>query len=199
MSHSPSSNAPSPERLAFRAGADRALEDDFSRGISGEAAAYRRFLDALLDLLRSYFRRRLTGAQDVEDLVQEAVLAIHDRRHTFSGQVPITAWIHAIARYKLMDWLRENALQRRERVELDEDASLVDDNQGAWEARHDLLHLLRTLPAKQQLAIVHVRIWGRSVREAALRMGVSESDVKISVHRGLLSLTQGVLGRARAP
>ncbi len=186
------------KRLAARQGADRQLEADFLSGIEGDAAAYRRFLDGLLGLLRTYFRHRLQNAADMEDLVQETVLAVHGRRHTLSGEVPLTAWIHAIARYKLMDWLRAHAALRHSHVDLDEAESLQDEGCGAWEARHDLQHLLQALPAKQRLAIMHVRIWGQSVREAAQRLGISESDVKVSVHRGLRALTLQVLGPAHA-
>jgi len=198
MHFSPPSPAAPAQRQTARAAADRALDDDFALGIEGDAAAYRRFLDALLDLLRSYFRHRLSTSEDVEDLVQEAVLAVHKRRHTFSGQVPITAWIHAIARYKLMDWLREHVSERHERDEWNDDAGPSCDGHRVWEARHDVQRLLTALPEKQRLAILHVRIWGSSVREAAQRMGISEADVKVSVHRGLRALSLTVLGAPHA-
>jgi RNA polymerase sigma-70 factor (ECF subfamily) len=194
-----SSALQNPDRLALRAAADRALQGDFVLGIGGDAVAYRRFLGALLDLLRAYFRHRLTGVEDVEDLVQEAVFAIHDRRHTFSGHVPITAWIHAIARYKLMDWLREHAAERDERVELDDDVPLLTYGHRTWEVHYDLQRLLQELPEKQRRAIMHVRIWGSSVREAAMQMGITESDVKVSVHRGLKALSLYVLEYRHAP
>jgi RNA polymerase sigma-70 factor (ECF subfamily) len=195
MQFSPDSPA---QRQAARAAADRALDADFARGTGGDAVAYRRFLDALLDLLGHYFRHRLSASEDVEDLVQEAVLAVHKRRHTFSGQVPITAWIHAIARHKLMDWLREHVSERQERDEWSDDAVPACDGHRAWEARHDVQRLLTVLPEKQRLAILHVRIWGSSVREAAQRMGISESDVKVSVYRGLRALSLTVPGASRA-
>ncbi len=198
MHFSPPSPAAPAQRQVARAAADRALDADFARGIEGDAAAYRRFLDALLDLLRSYFRHRLSTSEDVEDLVQEAVLAVHKRRHTFSGQVPITAWIHAIARYKLMDWLREHASERHERDEWTDEAAPSCDGHHAWEARHDVERLLTALPEKQRLAILHVRIWGSSVREAAQRMGISEADVKVSVHRGLRAMSLTVPGAPHA-
>jgi RNA polymerase sigma-70 factor, ECF subfamily len=198
MQFDPPQSALPPRRQAARAAADRVLDADFALGVEGDAAAYRRFLDSLLDLLRSYFRQRLSGSEDVEDLVQEAVITVHQRRHTFSGQVPITAWIHAIARYKLMDWLREHVSERQERGEWSDDAVPACDGHRAWEARRDLQRLLTLLPDKQRMAILHVRIWGSSVREAAQRMGISESDVKISVHRGLRALSFNVPGAPHA-
>ena len=80
------------------------------QGLAGDAAAYHRFLKALTAHLRAYFRKRLFQRPDeVEDLVQETLLAVHNQRHTYRTDQPLTAWVHAISRYKLIDWLRANA------------------------------------------------------------------------------------------
>jgi DNA-directed RNA polymerase specialized sigma24 family protein len=68
-------------------------------GMSGDAQAHRCFLQRLGIHLRSFYRRRLSGwPDDVEDLVQDTLLAIHDKRHTYRPDQPVTARIHAIAR-----------------------------------------------------------------------------------------------------
>src|SRR5690242_11025299 len=76
--------------------------------LAGDAAAYRGLLDDLAVQLRGYFRKRLAAplAADAEDLVQETLLALHSRRTTYDQARPFTAWVHAIARYKLTDHLR---------------------------------------------------------------------------------------------
>ena len=75
----------------------------------GDGAAYRALLDALARHLRAFLRRRLARMPDeVEDLVQETLLAIHNQRHTYDPDQPLTAWVHAIARYKLVDMLRRH-------------------------------------------------------------------------------------------
>jgi RNA polymerase sigma-70 factor (ECF subfamily) len=43
--------------------------------------------------------------------VQETLLAIHNQRHTYDAGQPLTAWVHAIARYKLVDLLRRRAVR----------------------------------------------------------------------------------------
>ena len=89
---------------------DQWLTSCFERGIGGDAACYREFLVMVESMLRRYFRRRLTDrAADIDDLVQEAVLAVHHRRHTFGRAVPVTVWIHAIARHKFVDLLRADS------------------------------------------------------------------------------------------
>ena len=82
---------------------------------TSEAAAYHGFLRDLSGHLRAFLRRRLSGMPDeVEDLVQETLLAVHNQRHTYDAAQPLTAWVHAIARYKLVDLFRRRS--RRELV-----------------------------------------------------------------------------------
>ena len=77
-------------------------------GLAGDGAAYHGFLKEMTAHLRAYFRRRLRGLPDeVEDLLQETLLALHLQRGTYDTGVPVTAWVHGIARHKLVDlWRR---------------------------------------------------------------------------------------------
>lgn len=164
------------------------------QSLAGDAAAYRMFLDELTTHLRSYLRRRLAGLPDeVEDLLQELLLAIHNKRHTYDPKQPLTAWVQAIARYKLVDLLR-----RRSRTDVLTD-SLDEDDQvfatpanEAAEARHDVARLLRVLPDRQRLPILYVKIEGASVTDTAIRTGMSESAVKVGIHRGLKALAERI-------
>lgn len=162
----------------------------FLQGLEGDAKAYRSFLQATAPYLRAFLRRRLGSWPDqVEDLVQESLLAIHNQRQSFDAGLPVTAWIYAIARYKLIDWLRRHARQDSMLQPLDdEDALFSSADQEAGEARRDVSTLLAALPEKQREAIVHTKLDGLSVREAAQLLDMSEAAVKVSVHRGLKTL-----------
>lgn len=174
---------------------DQRLVSCFERGTGGDAACYREFLVMVEAMLRGYFRKRLADrAADVDDLVQEAVLAVHHRRHTFERAVPVTVWIHAIARHKLIDMLRADSSRAAlfEPMSDESEAAAGDsvgaDSLGAWQARWDLRRLLATLPHKQRIAVEAVKLEGLSVVEAARRTGLSESAVKVYAHRGLRAL-----------
>lgn len=160
------------------------------RGLAGDAAAYHECLKALSAHLRAFLRRRLSRLpDDVEDLVQETLLAIHNQRHTYDADQPLTAWVHAIARYKLVDLLRRRAAKEALHDPLDDDTEVFaasDDD--AADARRDLVVLLNQLPPRQRLPIVHMKLEGRSVTETARLTGMSESAVKVGVHRGLRAL-----------
>ncbi|WP_422844158.1 sigma-70 family RNA polymerase sigma factor [Acidovorax sp. M2(2025)] len=167
------------------------------QGLDGDAGAYQRFLKELSAHLRAFLRRRLAQRPDeVEDLVQETLLAVHNQRHTYRSDMPVTAWAHAIARYKLIDWLRAHAAREARHEPLDDnaDALFATSDSDAAEARRDLGQLLGLLPDRQRLPIVHMKLEGLSVVETAQRTGLSESAVKVGVHRGLKALAAKLRG-----
>ncbi len=168
------------------------------RSLAGDASSYHSLLTELSAHLRSFLRRRLSRLpEEVEDLVQELLLAIHTQRHTYDPGRPLTAWVHAIARYKLIDLLR-----RRSRTDLlndsfdDQEELFAQADTGASEARYDVAKLLEALPDRQRLPIQYVKIDGGSVADAARRIGMSESAVKVGIHRGLKVLAQRMRGTA---
>ena len=173
------------------------LRDLMVRGLAGDAAAYRRFLEDLSGHLRAFLRRRLSGLpDDVEDLVQETLLAVHNQRHTYDAEQPLTPWVHAIAKYKLVDLLRRRVGRDALNDPLDDVPELIAASDAdAGEARRDLAKLLEQLPERQRLPIVYVKLEGRSVIETARAIGMSESAVKVGVHRGLKALAAMIRAR----
>jgi len=159
-------------------------------GLDGAGPAYHAFLKEMTAHLRAYFRRRLRGLPDeVEDLLQETLLALHNQRHTYDVTQPLTAWVHAIARYKLIDLLRRRAHREQLHVPLDDhDTLFTSADLDAADARHDLALYLEQLPSRQRLPIIHMKLQGLSVSEAAALTGMSESAIKVGVHRGLKAL-----------
>ncbi len=167
------------------------LRDLLVRGLAGDAPAYHAFLKDLSVHLRAFLRRRLTRSPDeVEDLLQETLLAVHNKRHTYDPGQPLTPWVHAIARYKLIDWLRRRAGREALNDTIDDALEvLAHSDTDAADARRDLAKLLARLPDRQRLPIVHMKLEGLSVAEAARLTGMSESAVKVGVHRGLRVLS----------
>jgi RNA polymerase sigma-70 factor (ECF subfamily) len=159
-------------------------------GLAGDEPAYHAFLQELSAHLRAFLKKRLARLPDeVEDLVQESLLAVHNQRHTYDADQPLTAWVHAIAKYKLVDLLRRRARRDLLNDPLDDELGLAAaPDAEAADARRDLGKLLGRLPERQRLPIVHMKLEGLSVAETARRTGMSESAVKVGVHRGLKAL-----------
>jgi len=162
----------------------------------GDAAAYQALLLALSGHLRAFFRRRLSGDPDSgEDLVQETLIAVHNQRHTWLPEEPFTPWVHAIAKYKLIDHLRRDTRRAEDPLPEDDGHALVEDSlHDAATARRDLGRLLAELPPRFRLPIEQVKLEGLSVEEAAARTGMSASAVKIGIHRGMKALARSLLG-----
>ncbi len=168
------------------------------RGQAGDALAYHAFLKELSAYLRAFLRRRLGGLpDDVEDLVQETLLAVHNQRHTYDATLPLTPWVHAIQRYKLADLLRRREGREALHDPLDEESELFSaTDSAASDARRDVTKLLEALPERHRLPIVLTKLEGLSIAEAARRSGLSESAVKVGVHRGLKALAKRMRERA---
>jgi RNA polymerase sigma-70 factor (ECF subfamily) len=168
---------------------ERALKALMMASLGGDGAAHRRFLTEVGALLRGYFRARLRGSHDVEDLVQETLIAIHTRRDSYDPAYPVTAWIYAIGRYRMIDHLRR--MKRRGiavQVEDLENELAAPDAADAGTAARDVARLLDGLPEKQRDAIRMTKLEDLTIKEVAARTGWSESDIKVSVHRGLKAL-----------
>src|SRR5712664_2505190 len=162
-------------------------------GLDGDEASHKSLLTRLSAYLRAYFKGQLArigrGPSDAEDLLQETLIALHTRRHTYDRSQLLTPWVYAIARYRLVDYLRRTRASIGD-VPVEEAPDLfADDDSTVVDSRLDLHKLMARLAPKTRRAIEMVKLDGLSVREAAARSGMSESAVKVSVHRGLRTLS----------
>ena len=163
--------------------------------LAGDEPSYRRLLVDVADRLRVYFARRLSReSADVEDLVQETLLAVHQRRGTYDSSRPFTAWLHAIARYKLIDHLRRKKIRASIPIEDADELAFISDVPEPSAARLDVEQVLGELPERASQYIRAVKIDGRSIAEVSSQHGVSESAVKIAIHRGMKFLAQRFKG-----
>ena len=170
-------------------------------GLDGDAIAYKMLLERLSSQLRAYFKGQLNrlnrGPVEAEDLVQEVLIAIHTRRHTYDRSQLFTPWVYAIARYKFVDYLRRTK-QSIEDLPIEETEEInVRDDGAPVESSLDLERLMTSLPLRMRQAIQAVKLDGLSVREASEQCGMSESNVKVSVHRGLKALALQIRKKGR--
>ena len=182
---------------AARSDFEAELAPLWRRAQAGDEAAYREALEAIAARLRGYFARRLLSApQDVEDLLQETLLALHLRRGTHDAALPVSNWVYAIARHKLVDLWRRRGRREALHQPVDDTAGLQAPMHEELPARRDLEALLGALPEAQRLAITLIKIEGLSLAEASQRSGASVSALKVRVHRGLRRLA-GLVRKAQ--
>jgi RNA polymerase sigma-70 factor (ECF subfamily) len=174
---------------------EREIGDLWTQAQSGDELAYAQMLQLCAQRLRSFFKRRMNNTpEDIEDMVQETLLAVHTRRHTYDSTFPVSAWVMAIAKYKLIDFWRRH--ERRDRLHDEFDETLMaqttqQPSLGGNESNvADVDTLLSQLPEKQRQAITLIKLLGLSAAEAAQQTGQSESALKVQVHRGIKQLSQ---------
>ena len=163
--------------------------------LAGDEAAYRRLLNSLAPVLRASARRGLAragaGEGDSEDVVQETLLAIHLKRHTWDAARPIGPWIRAIARNKLIDHLRRRGSSRAN-VPIDDFEEILpaETNTPPVETR-DVEPYLAKLPVRQRDVVQCILKEDISIRETAVRLKISEGAVRVALHRGLTVIAKG--------
>lgn len=159
---------------------------------AGNGGAYRRLLGELRGWLEGFFQRRLPLMM-VDDAVQDTLIALHDKRHTYDPARPFRPWLMAIARYKWIDRLRGMSRTRTEPLD---DVHGVTDHGDAVISANVLETLMNELKPAQSRVIRLVKLDGYSIEEAAAQTGQSPSLVKVNIHRGLARLSAIVANHA---
>lgn len=167
---------------------DERLSAQLRAALSGDERAYRAFLEGVAFLLRSVVRRRLGQAHgvDPEDIVQETLLAIHLKRHTWRTDAPVGPWIHAIARYKMVDALRRRGAAVRLDIADFENVLATEEQETVSE--REISRALENLTTGQRKVVSPISVEGRSISETAAELGMKETAVRVALHRGLAAI-----------
>lgn len=158
--------------------------------IAGNEAAYSQFLQQVSRLVRALARRKLGGGSGVEpeDIVQETLLAIHSKRHTWRSDRPVLPWLYAIARYKIIDAFRRRG--RAVMVDIDDFADRLEAEQPETVSAREIARAVSALSEGQRRVVQAISVDGRSIAEAARDLGMKETAVRVALHRGLSAIAQ---------
>jgi RNA polymerase sigma-70 factor, ECF subfamily len=163
--------------------------------VSGDAKSYEVLLGSFIGALRAVTRRGFArfGAEpnEIEDVVQETLLAIHLKRHTWKIGAPASPWIMAIARHKLIDALRRRGRRVHVPIETVMDALEVETSETQIDRqldRQDAVRLLEQLKPRQAEIVRSISIDGYSIRDVARRLDMSEVAVRVALHRALKTM-----------
>jgi RNA polymerase sigma-70 factor (ECF subfamily) len=160
--------------------------------MAGDGAAYHRLLKAVTPVLRAAARRGLVRAgqspDQAEDIVQDTLLAVHLKRHTWDADAPFAPWLFAIARNKLIDALRRRG--RRVFVSIDDfSETLPEEPKADAVSPAEVEAQLKTLPARQREVLQSIAVESASIKDTAEKFAMSEGAVRVALHRALASLT----------
>jgi len=162
----------------------------FREALAGDRDAYRRFLLDVTPVVRGIVRARLgtRGRDDVEDVVQETLLALHAKRHTWRRDRPVLPWLYAIARHKTVDRLRGERRGGHEVGLEHAEALATEDTTNRTGETMDVERAVSLLEGRSQQVVRAIGMNGVSVAEAGERFGMSENAVRVAFHRGLTRL-----------
>ena len=156
--------------------------------LKGDQNAYRLLLTSLRLWLSAYFTKRV-HSNVVEDLVQDTLLTLHAKRHTFDPRYSFGPWIAAVARHRWIDHMR--ATLKYVETQLDDDYPSQETERDIC-AKHDVKTLLKLIPPTQAEVIELVKLKELSVEEVSKQTGHSPSSVKVMVHRGMKRMMAAV-------
>lgn len=169
---------------------DARLSKLLRAALSGDEAAYAGFLREIAGLVRAVVGKRIgpSSGLDPEDIVQETLLAIHLKRHTWRTDGPVGPWVHAIARYKMVDAFRRNG--RAVSLDIDDFSNELASEEQRTLSERDLERALECLTSGQRQVVSSISLEGRSISETASRLGMKETAVRVALHRGLAAIAQ---------
>lgn len=155
------------------------------RANRGDERAYAAFLALAAVVVRTVARRRLGAGpgMDPEDVVQETLMAIHSKRHSWRESDPVTPWVATIARYKVIDAYRRRG--RRVEIDIDEIAEILAAPQAETARSEEIERALALLPPGQRAVVERIGVDGRSISETASELKMKDGAVRVALHRGL--------------
>jgi RNA polymerase sigma-70 factor (ECF subfamily) len=158
----------------------------------GDSVAYEQMLKEVATALRRSLAPRLVrvglGAHEAEDLVQEILIGLHTKRDTWDQARPFLPWLHAVARYKLIDFTRHRRRDTRRRVDLrpEDWLEIVESPaDGARRSTWEVDRQLAVLPVSQRKVVRAIAVEGASIRNVAQGLATSEGAVRVTVHRAI--------------
>lgn len=165
--------------------------DDMMRlALAGDEAAYRQLLGELAVVFRAAARRIFMRAGraelDVEDVVQEILLAVHLKRQSWNQSFPLSPWAMAIARYKTIDALRRRG--RAIHIDIEDFAETLPAPENGEGEGSDVARLLDVLEPQQRAIVQALSIEGKSARDVGRQLNMSEGAVRVALHRTLKKL-----------
>ena len=167
---------------------DTELSGLLRAAIAGDERSYAAFLERIAIVVRNVIRPKIMHrGLDPEDIVQESLLAIHLKRHTWLPESPVLPWVYAIARHKLVDAIRRRG--HRVQTGLEGIAEPFVEPDPAPLTGRDVERALDMLSPAQRAVIAAISVEGCSIAEAAKRLGKSETAIRVALHRGLNAIS----------
>lgn len=163
--------------------------------MEGDGRAYARFLTLVTPVLRGIVRARGRdlGAAGQEDVVQDVLIAIHTKRHTWDQTAPLLPWLYAVTRHKVVDAFRRRGASVHLPIDDFVDVLEAEPETDALAAR-DSAALIGQLDPRSAAIVRAVSLEGQSTAEVGAQLSMSEGAVRVALHRAIQRMARLVNG-----
>lgn len=173
---------------------EASLAAQFLAANAGDSGAYHQFLSAITPIIRTIALQKNHGVvqRNAEDIVQDVLLSIHAKRHTWDQTQPVLPWVYAIMRHRVIDYMRKHGRTGAQHINIDDvsEEQLVDEEQ--FTERIDLPRHIARLRGRLHTVTKAIGLEGKSIEETSREHGMSENAVRIAFHRALKQLRKGL-------
>lgn len=162
---------------------EQRLKELFAKSLEGDQKSYEEFLGLCQSLARSYLFKlggKHVETETLEDILQEVLLGLHQKKHTYRTDRAFLPWLYSVIRYRYIDFYRSRK-RNQETLSFEETEFLHGKEQS-----HELLdveELMSHLTDKQKEMLYLVKVEGSTYAEAAKELSMSVPAVKVGVHR----------------
>lgn len=150
----------------------------------GDKQAYENLLRILSRVISAYLHKRFGRYEFIDDCVQESLMAIHQARGTYNSKQAFKPWLFAIVRNKTIDVLRKHK-RHQNKLEKVSTETQQKHYQTGIESDIESQQLLTALSPLHREALTLTKFIGMSNSEAADKLSISESAMKVRVHRAI--------------
>lgn len=156
---------------------------------AGDSRAYATFLRVITPVLRGVVRAKGGGLGEAvcEDVLQEVLLAVHLKRHTWQAGAPVRPWLYAIARYKVVDAFRARGGKVEVPIEDFDEILAAEAGPDPTEAA-DMAKMIGLLDDRSGRLVRMIGIEGASAAEAGQALNMTEGAVRVALHRAFKTL-----------
>ncbi len=158
---------------------------------------YTAFYNTYYDRIVRFLAARCSSYQDAEDLASEAFLYCLNHWNDYDAtKAARSTWLYMIVQSRWKNYcLRHKSYQPLEEMEeLLPDTTELERSVQVQELRDKLAEALEQLPDNQKRAIIFRFFADCSDEEIARRIGVSQGNVRVLIHRGLRKLEKECAG-----
>lgn len=153
-----------------------------SKAQKGDSAAYRELLSGVSLFLQNYLRKRIFEKNEIEEVLQEILMAVHKSLHTYDSNKSFMSWLLAITEYKVVDFIREFK-KHSVSTDLESVSTFFAGTYADSDLRIDIDRAISRLTEREKNVLTLLKIEGQSAQEVAEKLNLTEANVKVIAHR----------------